>query len=283
MNPEIMRPIPKRLLAHPETLARVCWNLSDNLTHKRWILDAVRRTDFTRSISEQIGFETYLGDTEIMAIVSDIHVGFFAKKQVVEGYRGNPVDLDSYRLTMAISQSINQSEMPSHVLDEIFEGNDDDDDDDHDDYESVLDEAHRDNLDGFDIVREQEITYDISGTGEIETYELAYTYLIDDEAVHDVTYSSEYDSRAMVPMRLGETDEVLERRPLTQVRLNDEQLEREVRDIDASWLRYVQEEGLKEIVSFGAQDQQQHRRQALAMIGLLGSDIYSLKRLSGEK
>ncbi|MBC7565242.1 hypothetical protein H7100_03390 [Candidatus Saccharibacteria bacterium] len=288
MNPEAMRPVPKRMITHPETLGKVCWNLANGLTHKRWILDAVRSTDLTRSISEQIGFETYVGDTEVMATINDIHVGFFASKEVVDGYNGNPMDIENYQLTMSVSQSINQSEVPRNVLDEIFDSANDyhDDDDDHDEYESILDEVNRDNLDEFEIVREQEIIYNISGGGEIKTYELAYTYSIEDEQVHDVTYSSEYGQRIMMPMTLAGTGEEVDKRPVTQLRLTNEQFDRElkdVKDMDASWLRYIQEASLKEIVSFGAQDQQQHRRQALAMIGLIGSGMYSLKRLAGEK
>jgi hypothetical protein len=280
MNPEALRAIPKRFVTEPEILGRVCWNLANRLTKNRWILDATRGTDFTRSLSEQIGFEAFVGDTEIQPTLNDIHAGFYASKSVVEGYRGNPADIDTYKLTMSISQSIDQSEVPKHVLDEIFESKDDGD---NSEFESVLDDVERDNLDEFDITREQIISYDITGGGDIETYELGYTYLIDDEEVHEINYSSEYGARITTPITLAETDEEVDRSPAVLLYLSDSQLELEVEEMDDSWFRFVQEQTMTEIASFGAQDQAQHRQQALAMISILSSGMFKLKDLASYK
>lgn len=282
MNPEVLRPVPKRMITDPETLGRVCWNLANELTGKRWVLDSVRHASHRRSVGEQIGYETYIGDTDILPVENDININFYASKRTVEGYRGNPMDVGSYRITMTVGQSIGESEVPPYVLDEIFESKREDDDE-HDEFESVLDDVERDDLDQFDITRELEVTYEITDDGTIETYEQAFTYLIEGEPVHDVTYSSEYGTRVTAPVVLATTGQEVDRRPAMLLYLSDAQLESEVKEIDASWLRFIQEDTLRELASFGAQDQQQHRHQALAMIGLVSSGMYSLQRLSQQR
>ncbi|MDB5180030.1 MAG: hypothetical protein JWN12_662 [Candidatus Saccharibacteria bacterium] len=281
MNPEALRPVPKRLITHPETLGMVCWNLANRLTNNQWILDATRGTDFTRSLSEQIGFEAFIGDNEVQPTLNDIYAAFYASKQTIEGYRGNAADIDMYKLTMSISQSIDQSEVPQQVLDEIFESKRDVEDED--EFESVLDVVERDNLDEFDITREQVISYDITGCGDIETYELGYTYSIEDEEVHEINYSSEYGTRITAPITIAKTGEEVDRRPAVLLYLTDAQLELEVNEMDESWFQFIQERTLTEIASFGAQDQAQHRHQALAMISLLSSGLFTLRDLASHK
>ncbi|HEY8886272.1 MAG TPA: hypothetical protein VIM31_02095 [Candidatus Microsaccharimonas sp.] len=293
MNPEALRAIPKRLITNPETLGRVCWNLANQLTDKRWILDEVRDTDYLRRLREQIGFEVPLGDKEIQPTKNEVYAAFFATKQIVEGYRGNPADIDTYRLVMSIGQSIDESDVPPHVIDEIFalkasyersdDDDDEDDDDDDDAFETVLDIVDRDNLDQFEITREQEIVYEITGGGDIETYDLTYTYLIDKESVHEIHYSSEEGTRITAPITISSTGEEVDRRPAILLYLSDSQLETEVEEMDESWFQFIQERTMIEIASFGGQDQLDHRRQALAIIGLLGSGLFSLKDLASNK
>lgn len=192
MNPESLKAVPKRFITHPETLGIICWNLANKLTDNRWMLDEVRGADVTRSLSEQIGFDIYVGEKEIAPVYNDIHAGFFASKSTENGYRGNPVDIDAYRLSLSSSQSIDQTEVPQHVLDEIFKTKAEfADDDEEEEFETILDTVTYDNLDEFEMTREQSIMYEIGNHGEIDTYHLTYAYLIEDEYVHAIRGRSE--------------------------------------------------------------------------------------------
>jgi len=280
MNLESMRPVPKKLITEPEILGRVCWNLANKLTNEKWVLDATRNMEFSRSLKEQVGgVATYTEDAEIQPVFNGIHAEFYGTKHVVEGYKGNPADFDTYRLVLAVNQSIDQSEIPPNVLEEIFEAKGDESDDDSDGVDSIFDVIERDNLDSFEIIREQVVRYDVSGNGDIDTYDLTYTYSIDEEEVHEASYSSEYGMRITAPVTLAETGEEVDRKPAITLLLTNAELEREVKNMDESLYHLA----FAELASFGAQDQEQHRHQALAIISLLGSGLFSLKDLARSK
>ena len=267
------------MITNPDILGRVCWNLANRLTDGRWILDEVQGTDFSRTVSEKIGQRSFLSDKEIMPTLNDIHIGFFASKEVTKGYRGNPVDIDSYQLSMSIDQTIDQSEIPPYVLDEIFEQVEELNDV-HDEFDTEFDIPDRDNLDEFEVIRRQKITYDVSTSGEVTSYDLNYSYSIDDIEVHEVDYCSEYGARLTIPIKIGKSGEEVDQRPINVLFLTDAKIDTETGDLDTSWLEFINEGTLREITSFGAQSQSEHRHQALAMVGLLTSGIFTLKNLT---
>lgn len=278
MNPEVLRTIPKRMITDPAMLGRICWNLSDRLTAGRWNSKFVRGTDFSRSQSERIGYGTMVADTEIDPTFNDTHIDFYASKNSIENDNGRIIDMASYRLMMSVSQSVGEAEVPPHVLDEIFE-----DQDENDETDSILDGLERDQLQEVEIMREQTVTYEIRDNGEIESYALTYEYTFDDETVHEIHYDSDMGTRITAPIRLAKTGEVVDVRPAILLYLSEAQLETEIKDMDASWLHFIHETTMGEIASFGAQDQYQHRHQALAMIGLLSSGLFTLRELAARK
>jgi len=280
MNIETVPNIPKRLIKDPQILGRICWNFANRLTDNKWILEEKRGTEFSRTERDVIGVDTIVGETEITSSVNDVRIGFFAAKRTVEGYKGHPMDIGDYRVTMSISQSVQQSEVPPYILDEIFESKEEVDDDEEESYDTILDSVERDNIDDFEIKREQSVTYRIGDQGEIEAYYLSYSYLIEDEVVHDIDYSSDYGTRITAPIALAETGEIVDRKPAVLLYLSDAQLETEIKEMDESWFQYIQHQTITELAAFGAQDQEQHRRQVLAMISLVSSGMCTLRQLA---
>lgn len=279
MNPEVLRIIPKRMITNPEILGRVCWNLADRLTGGRWLYDEVRASELTRMLSEKIGVGTMVGDREVFPTYNDIRAEFYAKKEAIESNDEKLIDIDTYRLVMSVTQSIDESDVPPYVLDEIFSIKDDNDSE----FETVLDRVSRNNLNEVEITREQIVIYDITGEGEVEGYELNYTYSFDDEGVHEATYNSEEGVGITSPIKIVEAGKVEDERPAMLLVLTSAQLEKEIQDLDAKWVYFMEEQAVTEIVSFGAQSSYQHRQQALAIVGLISSGMYTLRDLASTR
>jgi hypothetical protein len=278
MNPEVLRVIPKRMITNPEVLGRVCWNLSNQLTSGRWNSRSVRDAGYSHSQTERLGFYTLSADSEIEPIYNRTNVDFYASKDSIEEDGGKVFDFATYRLMMSISQSVDQTEIPPVILDEIFAAKDEDSD-----YNGVLEDVNRDDMSIVEMMRGQTVTYEITDEGEIESHALSFEYTFDKETVYEMQYDSSEGVRITAPIKIVGTGEVVDERPVIYTSLTNAQIESETKNLDESWVRFIGEMAFKEITSFNEQDQYQHRHQALAMIGLLGSGIFSLRDLARAK
>lgn len=279
MNSEILRPVPKALITRPETLVRICWNFANQITDQRWVYDDVRSTQFERSLSESIGVQTALGKSALKPIVSEINVKFGAEKTMVSEPEEKQVDVEQYRLEMTIGQSVDHTDMPGYLLDEIFDMHDAED---HDHGDSVMDYVEPDNIDEVDITKEQTISYDINGDGEIEYYSLKYAYLFEGETVHENYYASDEGERITIPIKLSGTGEVVDEKPAAYESLSDKSIEREIKNIDEAWQLFSHRSNIEEATAFGGQTQYEHRQQALAMLSLLSSGFVTLRQLASR-
>jgi hypothetical protein len=290
MNPEIIRAVPRKLITHPEVLGRVCWNLTNRLTGGRWINDDMREAQLSRAVSDLIGMQRTMTDTDVAPVTNDIGIGFYARKKIVEGVRDHYADIDQYKLSMTVGQTINHDEIPANVLEEIFDiyeiGQDFDEDDDDEegdvrpDAKSVEEIIEAGALEDIEIVRQQKIKYKIIGTGEIAKYSLSFSYFFGGQKMYETRYRSDEDTRGMSPIIVGEQDEVVEKRPLDLVLLNEHNIESEISEMDTELTNFVENMPLRELVALSAKSQQEHRQQALAILGMLTSGMYGLHSLA---
>lgn len=288
MNPEALPVVPRKLVTNPETLGRVCWNLTNRLTGGRWIYDDMREAELARTVSDLIGMPRKITDTTVAPVTNDVSARFYARKRMVEGVRDHYADIDQYKLSLTIGQTIDHTDIPQHILEEIFDiyeigyGLDDDDEDEDDDAntKSIAELIEDGVLEDVEIVRQQKIKYKIIGSGEIAKYSLSYSYLFDGQKLHDSKYQSDEATKYMSPIFVGDDFEVVEKRPSVLALLNEHNIESEIKEIDDDTASFSENMPLRELVNLTTASQAEHRQQALAIIGLLTSGMYGLHSLA---
>jgi len=282
MNSEINLLVPKAILKKPETLARVCWNFSDVLMGRRWMYDEVRSAEIKRSVAEAVGIAELMGSVAVKPLMTEASINFVATKSLISEPGEKLVDAETYYIELTMSQSVDHKEIPAYLLDEIFDEHKSDDEHDHD-TDTVMDFVEKDTIDDVSIMQEQTISYHINGDGEIEYYSLTFGYTFEDEKVYENYYSSEQGERITAPVKLAESGEIVDDKPVVLEDLSDAQLEREIKDIDTAWKTFAEESTAEEVARFGGQSQLDHRRQALAMIGMVASGMATLRQLASHR
>jgi len=298
MNPEVLRPLPDRLIKRQRTLANVCFNLAFKMSGGRWYDGGVRNTQLSRTLGEEIGDETVLAGERINKKVaptpqeaaelqrlaghtidstySELTADFHASKRTVEDNSGNPVDLDYYRLSLSTRQSVEVDEIPGNILATIrrnkAEADRDEDDDD-----DVIDTPEGDALEDVTIEKETMIEYGINHTGEIDDYSMVYTYYLDDEEMFEMQYDNSETTRPTIPITLEGTDEPADFGPTEFNDVNETELTEDLTKIDASLTRLLEDEVFAPSFEL---DQLTHRRQALAVLALVTSNIFDIRRLA---
>lgn len=279
MNVESYNKLPKRLLEKQYTLATVCHVLTLKLSNRGWLRDDVRNIEFGRSITDRVGDAMDVDESESFQTYNTTRVDFYADKIPVRDEDNNALDLIRYKLVMAVRQTIEKDEMEPYIIDKIFDAIEEADEDE-EEYDVIFDGITRDDLDDIDIEREIRLEYAIDQAGGIDGYELSHNYYFNGTAVHESVYDTIHQAYRP-PIMLAGTYEVVDRKPLIDTPLTEESLPHEIEDIDVTWLNFVQELRLEEMLELGGQDQLAHRRQALSIIALLSSGMYTMRQLLG--
>lgn len=254
-------------------LRNTLWDFANVLAANRWQLDAVPHVELTRSIVESVGFEQIMGQHEVTPIFNEIVISFSATKREAE-YRGKVFMLPYYHITSTVLQDIESSEIPRHVLDEMFkEVNDDDYHPVHDlldDYGIDEDTFSSDNLDDFEIKRQQEASYEIDHNGEIQEYTLSFSYTFDDAVAHEARYDSSSGEFMWAPVPLHD-GESLERRPLIVPLLTQQEIETDMQRVDSEFEAFLLEKSLRELTEFSSVPPEEHIRRIMGMVGMVSS------------
>lgn len=279
--------LPESAIRKQETLANVCANLALRLTENAWRNRSTMNATLEREITEMIEAEPgKIRDTCVPAVMNTTRVEFFADKEFSEE-EGRSALKPSYGIVLFASQTVDKQDIPHHVLDEIFFGEEtiDLNDDPHGE------EISRNALDKVRIERESMIRYSIDQDGEIDAYELGYTYSFNGENVHDVTYQDlgdiDYDGRYETEEDKGYAMEDIYIEP--QLRFASSRLEQTAADAEQTHVnddvlaefQYV--ENVKSMMEFGGQSETEHRRQALAMLKLVTKGLLRIRELAEPK
>jgi hypothetical protein len=279
MNPELLKPVSNKLVNQQHKLANVCFNLAFRLTGERWHKKEVRNTQLTRTLGEEIGEELMLGTRTINSIYSEITAEFHASKREFDEAVDGSIDLDYYRLSLSSRQTVQEYEVPTNILDEIFDGGDDDEtyDPDHQSDGSILDYTDRDSLDDLEIEKETMVEYGVNHIGEIDEYKITHTYFFDDEEVYSTEYDNEESTRLVAPIYLDGEEEPIELRPVIYQTSTNEGIIREVEHVDVSFIQLIEDETFNDALKL---DQPAHRRQALSILALVTANIFDIRDLA---
>jgi len=270
VNLERINNIPKRH-ANEEGLARMSWNLASHLAGGRWYQRGVQEVQLHRSVTEKLGREVALKSGRIISPLSqDVSLDFSATK-----YSGDDTSeiVTRYALMSTVSQGLEPDEMPAHVVDEIFE--------DEEDVEDIFgDTLSRQELDlnDYELSREQSVEYRFNGLGEIDHYELSYRYSIDETYAYETTYTSEDGVRVTAPVH-DRNGEVVDQRPIVLLYLTEANLPAEAEDLDKKWWDFMDENAMRELLQLGGQTGREHALQAMRMLALLSSGLFTTRDL----
>lgn len=282
MNLERSPKIPKRLLNSEHLLAEAS-AFADVLAAGRWKYPTTKGVQRTDKFIESAG-EDYEFDEEFdKVIVNAVTISFSALKRYVETEKGS-VAVSTFTVTSTTSQEITKDEIPSNVMSEILE---DAKDPDHLLYidPEVSDVDASDEIEGYDIRRNQEVVYSINNEGEIDDYTLRYYYSLDDESVHELEHSNSDNQILWNPIRLDDGS-ISERMPFGLADIDEAGIDGETENIDASFMKLLDFQDTQELDAFGALDEEEHIRRVLGMIsivsgGSVGRPAKGISRLAG--
>gem|GEM_PF-2238021 len=277
MNIEKGWKIPKNHLS-PEYLANSLWDFSNALAAGRWNQRKIQRVSINREVVERLGFVEFVGDQEVQPIFNEISISFSAIKRGIED-EGGSFEVPYYKITSTTSQDIDKNDIPSDVLDKIFEDGEEEEHPLHDIMEESDDEGGftADDLNMVELRRIQEVEYEINHDGGIEDYEISYAYSFDNTVVHEVGYNlvAARAASAMIPVG---NDQINERRPLILPSLDADAIEREVEGFHAELMAFLFEQSEKDLMEFTGQPEEEHRKRILGMISLLSSGFIKLSK-----
>ena len=282
MNLERSPKILKRLLTSEHLLAQAS-GFANVLAAGRWnypTSQGVQRTDkFIESYGEDYSFDEEFDKV----IVNAVTISFSALKRYVDTEKGS-VAVSTFTVTSTTSQEITKDEIPSNVMSKILE---DAKDPDHllyiDPEVSEVDAS--DEIEGYDIRRNQEVVYSINNEGEIDDYILRYYYSLDDESIHKLEHSDSDNQTLWNPIRLDDGS-VSERRPFGLADIDEADIDSEAENIDAAFMKLLDLRDTQELDAFSALDEEEHIRRVLGMISIVSGGFVSrpakgISRLAG--
>lgn len=259
-------------------LAQVLWNVSRRFTHGRWVDDiSSSRYEFSRTIGEMIGEGLEYYDDEgkpLPPIEEETTITLTGYCAVAEDAIEN-----EYTIRSHVVQSVTWDELPESIQEQLLEAlresaEDDEDDGYVMDYQALAPEDVEDR----EFSRGLEVSYRIDGDGEILEYTEDYSYVIDEEEYTSQFYSSNQEGFGMVATPTSRTIDANESRPAVVTVLTDTEAEQaRINDVDIQ--TFIFEQDITEQLALGGVDTATHRRRIMGMMGLLLSDIVSIKKL----
>lgn len=283
MNIERSRAVPERKLTDVY-LAKKLHSFANVLAHGRWLQPDVYSVETTQCVVEHFGdgHEIGGGEIEVEPIFNEVTVSFAANKQIEEE-DGEFFSLPRYTITSTVAQDIDKAEMPSHVLDEVFNGTRDGTSLAHELFEEAgfadvldrdepftIDSDDADNLDQFQIKRLQELEYTINYAGQIEDYRTSYGYSFDDVMVHSAEYQL---SNGLVITRpvTDSRGNIVDQQPVYIPQLNARTLEEHLATLDQRADSFFIEETIRELELDADMPPQEHIRRVLGMLSIVSS------------
>jgi hypothetical protein len=313
MNPINVERLPKKILRDPQALGNICVNLAFRLSGEKWNQARVRNVEFGREIIDRIIGEEpsnrriveavaqqTSNDTETDSLEKEplkaeptfhtTRVNFYGVKETRLDIHDKPLDFVRYQLSTSVRQSVQASEIPERILDEIFEDYGESEDEHSQlnarEEDSVMEYATRENLDDIEIERELFVQYGIDQDGEIDTYRIDHTYYFNDEDVHGASYDTE-QSREMraerfVPLTDDDDDRAEELRPVVLGLINEAAINREARELEEEWKweSFLTRTDATDAMEIGSMTPEEHRERALGMLSLLMQDIFPIKEFA---
>jgi hypothetical protein len=255
--------IPNRHVTSNNLEKRVS-SLATALSGGRWFGYKAEGIEVTHTYIERDDYESIddmhvAEHKKVEPIYTSVSLGFIASREVVT-HEGEIYSVPEYVISSTVTQEVHKSEIPEAVLDEIFkEGQ-----------ESDYGEDSGDNLDEFTLKRVQKLTYSIDNQGEIEEYELSYSYLVGDSVVHSAVYS-EMDDRFTMEAVRDSNGTAVERKPRSTVELTSDEINEYIASLDSHLERFMLEELEKEKDHVVGMSKEEHIKRALGMIGMISS------------
>lgn len=270
-------------LATNDHLSKRLHLFANVLARGRWLEDSVQSVKATQSYVERIGEDTVSEGVEIHPILSEVSVEFEATKILVEDDDGIMYSMPRYTVTTFVSQDIEKSDIPSHILDEIFKDAQDEHSEAHDflieaGFEDVIDrrkwhdgpDDDDDNFDQFEIKRVQEAEYTVLGDGTIEDYSLESMYSFDDTILQSVHYSQTNSDDLSRPISYGENGPT-DRRPISLPDLTQSSIREYLANIDSLTETFFAEQAIRDLEVVAQLPEADHIRRIMSMVAMVSS------------
>ncbi len=263
------------------TLERKLSNFADVLSHGRWRDEHTQMVETTQCVVERLGGGYAIGEYEVDPIFTEVTVSFSAKKEF-EWEDGTTYALPRYTITSTVAQDIDKNDIPPYVLDEIMS---DAKDDDHlgndlldqagfgallDGIDGVDDPEEMDNLDQFQIKREQELEYEVLYDGEVDDYTVTNIYSFDDIVMHQVSYRQSDGQVHTRPVTYGDGT-LNDRQPLYVPRLTTDAIEAHLTNFDSNAEKFFVEQTLRSLETLSQAPEHEHIRKIIGMLGVVSS------------
>lgn len=290
--------LPQKILRDPYALGNVCTELAFRLSGNRWHEAEVRSVDFNRSIVDEIGAAPLPPGSNVdedekskkrYSVQTTTYTEFTGEKIEDKNADGDVIDLEYYTIAADVRDTIDESEMPSFVLDDIFEsyGYLYDESITADEAETVMEYAKRDALDELEIERELHTEYGVDDEDGIQRFTTEYAYYFNGERMHVTEYNTDewnaVDGDVFEPITIHGTGEIVELRPKKLEGLNKKVIKREVKNFNAAFQRLMHESAIEDELKLGGPNTGEHVERALGMLSLLTSGIFDVRDLATGK
>jgi len=265
--------VPKRLHT-PEYLLAEAGSFANALAAGRWNNHSIQEVSQTSKIIEVIGDEFDTREIYGNEVINTVTLSFAGIKEFVP-IDDEYIEVPSYVITGTIAQAITKDEIPENVLKEIIEEAHIEDHPlrkllDKDDPQTS--DLYLETFDDVEIERIQQGLYTIDYKGDFEDYVLRYFYTIDGDRVYEVFYTHSKNEITSIPTMLADGSEG-EEKPIALNPLDEEAVEAEVLNIDASHEKLLDSRDIRELNEFSQLPKREHIRRVLGMISMISSGV----------
>jgi hypothetical protein len=271
----------------PDRLWREAWHFANTLTNGNWSSPQYREVEETRSVIEMLGSEFEIISGTVKPIYNETVLTFNAFKRHVEIEDEEGYIAPAYDITSSTTQDISVEELPLNVLEEILVDVDEDEHPLEEAFESCIESSASDlsqesrrilisALGDVLIQRSQEESYSVNERGNIDSYEVRYLYMLDEQNVHEVDYSSLNGELSWQPISLYD-GRVVERKPIGLLSIGEEDLESNISTIDDDIEYFLTSEEIYTLSALAELSQKERTRRVLSMLSLVSSGFVDFR------
>ena len=222
---------------------------------------------------------------EVESVFTTVTTSFTASKFEVDDEDGASVHLARFTVKSTVAQDIRKEDMPSYILDEIFEDSKQTDHPAHELFELAgiddlvgkgngydPDDEDSDDLDQLQICRVQELEYVVDYQGNIMECTFSYCYTFDDEVVHTTDYPDFRFAQQTRPVQY-KSEHLTDMQPINNPELTVDTLEKHLKTIKERIDGFFEEEMLRQYEASVAMSNGEHAKRIIGMISLLSTGI----------